>query len=86
MVLGSVAGGVVVASGGGGISDGVGLGSGSTGIGVVGAESAGGVVISALSSFLAHPPANSSAETASKAKARMFSSSRKTSDGIGALY
>jgi len=69
------AGGVVcVASGGGGVSDGVGLGAGSAGIGAgdVGAESAGGEVIWEPSSFLAQPAAvNTSAVTASKAKARM---------------
>ena len=67
----SAGGGVVVASGGGGVSDGVGLGAGSAGIGVVGAVSAGGVFMSALSSFLAQPAANTIAVTASKAKARM---------------
>lgn len=71
---GASAGGMV-ASGGGGVSDGVGAGAGSAGIGVVGALSAGGVVI--VSSFLAQPLANNAAVTASKAKARMASSSRK---------
>jgi hypothetical protein len=77
------AGGVVpsgeVASGAGGISDGVGLGAGSAGI-VLGAVSAGGVVMSALSSFLAQPAASNRVDTASKAKARMASSSRRISD------
>lgn len=67
-------GGVVEASGGmvesgaGGVSDGVGAGAGSVGI-VDGAESAGGAVISALSSFLAQPAASNRlvAATANKA-------------------
>jgi hypothetical protein len=69
-----------VASGDGGISDGVAPGAGSAGIGEVGAVSAGGMVISALSSFLAQPAASTRVVTASKAKARMASSSRRISD------
>ena len=78
----SAGGGVVasgeVVSGGGGVSDGVGLGAGSAGIGagVVGAVSAGGVVMSEVSSFFAQPAANTTAVTASKAKARMSHPSR----------
>jgi hypothetical protein len=70
-----VSAGGVVASGGGGVSDGIGAGAGSDGI-VDGAVSAGGVMV-ALSSFLAQPAASNRVETASKAKARMASSSRK---------
>ena len=83
----SAGGGVVVASGGGGVSDGVGLGAGSAGIGagVVGAVSAGGVFMSALSSFLAQPAANTIAVTASKAKARMSLPS-SVSDELGVPY
>jgi hypothetical protein len=72
------AGGVVVeVSGGGGVSDGVGLGAGSAGIGAGLVVSAGGVVVSILSSFLAQPAVSNSADTASKARARMFESSTK---------
>ena len=79
------AGGGVVLSGGGGVSDGVGLGAGSAGIGagVVGAVSAGGVLfMSEVSSFFAQPAANTTAVTASKAKARMSHPSN-VSDAIG---
>lgn len=70
---GVVASGDVVESGdmvesGGSDSEGAGAGAGSVGM-VDGAESAGGAVISALSSFLAHPAASSTlvAATANKA-------------------
>ncbi|MDY6945897.1 MAG: hypothetical protein SXG53_09275 [Pseudomonadota bacterium] len=61
----------MVESGGGVVSDGIGAGAGSAGIGVVGAVSAGGVMV-ALSSFLAQPAASNKVETVSKAKARML--------------
>jgi O-acetyl-ADP-ribose deacetylase (regulator of RNase III) len=76
---------VVVASGGGGVSDGVGLGAGSAGIGAGDVVSAGGVFMSALSSFLAQPAANTIAVTASKAKARMSLPS-SVSDELGVPY
>jgi hypothetical protein len=78
---GIVPSGGVVESAGGMVSGGIELGGGSAGI-VDGAVSAGGVMV-ALSSFLAQPAASNKVETASKANARMASSSRKTSDGIG---
>ena len=71
----SAGGVVVVVSGGGGVSDGVGLGVGSAGAGAGVVVSAGGVVVSILSSFLAQPAASSIAETASKARARILESS-----------
>lgn len=69
------AGGVVVeASGAGAISDGVGLGAGSVIAGgvVVVVVSLGGAPASVVSSFLAQPPANNRADTASKARARIL--------------
>ena len=79
-------GGVVVeASGAGGVSDGVGLGAGSAGAGAGVVVSAGGVVISALSSFLAQPAASHSAETATKARARILNPPQNSNDERGPL-